>query len=111
MRSRRRRAEGYRIGAGRSTPYHGYYYRMLFKQGQSATGGAADYFMGGQLVGGFALVAWPAQYGASGVQTFLVNQDGVIYQKDLGEDTPAAAEKIDVYDPDPSWTAVADSTE
>jgi hypothetical protein len=104
-------AEGYRAGAGRSAPYHGYYYRMLFKQGEHAAGGAADYFMGGQLVGGFALVAWPAHYGISGVQTFLVNQEGVVYQKDLGEDTAATADQIDAYDPDSSWTAVVESTE
>jgi hypothetical protein len=104
-------AEGYRAGGGGSSPYHGYLYRMLFKQGAHAEGGAADYFDHGQLVGGFALIAWPAQHGVSGVQTFIVNQAGVVYQKDLGEETAAAADGIDAFDPDPSWTAVSDSLE
>jgi hypothetical protein len=79
--------EGYRKGADR-TPYHGYYYRMLYAQGPNANGGAKEYFANGVLTEGFALVAWPADYGASGVQTFIVNQDGV------------------VFDPDSTWIAV-----
>jgi len=98
-------AEGYRRGESR-TPYHGYYYRMLYAQGQNANGGAKEYFEGGVLTGGFALVAWPADYGSSGVMTFIVNQDGVVFQKDLGDDTAAAADAMKSFDPDSSWTAV-----
>jgi hypothetical protein len=97
--------EGYRKGADR-TPYHGYYYRMLYAQGPNANGGAKEYFANGVLTQGFALVAWPADYGASGVQTFIVNQDGVVFQKDLGEDTATAVESIQKFDPDSSWIAV-----
>lgn len=97
--------EGYRRGAGR-TPYHGYYYRLLYAQGANANGGAKDYFANGVMTQGFALVAWPADYGASGVQSFIVNQDGVVFQKDLGEDTATAVEAIQTFDPDSSWTAI-----
>jgi hypothetical protein len=101
-------AEGYHAADGESRkPYHGYYYRMLFKQGASANGGAKEYFKDGVLTEGFALVAWPADYGSSGVQTFIVNQDGVVFQKDLGEDTAKAVEAIQSFDPDSSWTAIA----
>jgi hypothetical protein len=98
-------AEGYRRGESR-TPYHGYYYRMLYAQGPNANGGAREYFVDGVLTGGFALIAWPADYGASGVQTFIVNQDGVVFQKDLGEDTSTVVDAIQSFDPDGSWTAV-----
>ena len=97
--------EGYRRGADR-TPYHGYYYRMLYAQGENANGGAKEYFANGVLTEGFALVAWPADYGSSGVMTFIVNQDGVVFQKDLGEDTATVVESITKFDPDSSWTAV-----
>ena len=97
--------EGYRRAATR-TPYHGYYYRMLYAQGPHAKGGAHDYFRDGLLTQGFGLVAWPAEYGASGVQTFLVNQDGVVFQKDLGEDTATVVDSIRTFDPDASWQAV-----
>ena len=97
--------EGYRKGADR-TPYHGYYYRMLYAQGPNANGGEKEYFANGVLTQGFALVAWPADYGASGVQTFIVNQDGVVFQKDLGEDTATVVESITKFDPDSSWIAV-----
>jgi hypothetical protein len=97
--------EGYRRGQGR-TPYHGYYYRLLYAQGPNAAGGAKEYFVDGVMTGGFALVAWPADYGSSGVQTFIVNQDGTVYQKDLGEDTAKTVETLNVFDPDSSWTAV-----
>jgi hypothetical protein len=98
--------EGYRAAAERQ-PYHGYYYRMLYAQGENANGGARDYFKDGLLTEGFALVAWPADYGSSGVQTFIVNQDGVVFQKDLGEDTATAVESIKAFDPDSSWIAIA----
>jgi len=99
-------AEGYRRSDTGPTPYHGYYYRMLYAQGPNAAGGAKDYFKGGVLTEGFALVAWPAEYGVSGVQTFIVNQDGTVFQKDLGEDTATAADAILLFDPDSSWKAV-----
>ena len=100
--------QGYTFGAER-VPYHGYYYRLLYAQGPNAQGGAKDYFADGLMTQGFALVAWPADYGASGVQTFIVNQDGVVYQKDLGEDTATAVQAIETFDPDASWTAVTDA--
>jgi hypothetical protein len=104
--------EGYRRGTdGARTPYHGYYYRMLYAQGANANGGARDYFKDGLLTEGFALIAWPADYGSSGVMTFIVNQDGVVFQKDLGDDTAAAVESIQAFDPDSSWTAVAPPAE
>ena len=99
-------AEGYRRNDADPSPYHGYYYRMLYAQGPNAAGGAKDYFKDGVLTEGYALVAWPAEYGVSGVQTFIVNQDGTVYQKDLGEDTATAADAILLFDPDPSWKAV-----
>ena len=97
--------EGYAAGSG-GTPYHGYYYRMLYAQGPNANGGAREYFKNGVLTEGFAGIAWPADYGASGVMTFIVNQDGVVFQKDLGEDTAKAVETIQKFDPDSSWTAI-----
>jgi hypothetical protein len=97
-------AEGY--ASGGRTPYHGYYYRMLYAQGANANGGAREYFKDGVLTEGFAGIAWPADYGASGVMTFIVNQDGVVFQKDLGEDTATAVETIQKFDPDSTWTAI-----
>ena len=100
-------AEGYRSSATRP-PYHGYYYRMLYRQGENANGGAREYFRNGLLTDGFALVAWPADYQVSGVMTFIVNQDGVVFQKDLGEDTAATAAAMTSFDPDNSWVAVTE---
>lgn len=100
-------AEGYRSGG--ASAYHGYRYRPLFRQGEHANGGALDYFDRGVLVNGFALVAWPAEYGVSGVMTFIVNQDGVVFQKDLGKDTAALVEQMNAYDPDTTWTAVTEA--
>jgi hypothetical protein len=99
-------AEGYKSAAG---TYHGYRYRPLFRQTDNANGGALDYFDSGVLRNGFALIAWPADHGASGVMTFIVNHDGVVFQKDLGDGTDAAVAAIDAYDPDSSWVAVVDS--
>jgi hypothetical protein len=96
-------AEGYKAGMG---AYHGYRYRPLFRQTDNASGGALDYFDKGVLRNGFALVAWPAEYGVSGVMTFIVNHDGVVFQKDLGEGTDAAVAAMDAYDPDSSWVAL-----
>jgi hypothetical protein len=100
-------AEGYRAGA--RTPYHGYYYRLLYKQGPNANGGEREYFADGLLTQGFALLAWPADYQVSGVMTFIVNQDGVVFQKDFGEDTARLAEAIQFFDPDSSWIAVTEA--
>jgi len=100
--------EGYRAGGADRTPYHGYYYRMLYAQGANANGGAREYFKDGLMTEGFALVAWPADYGSSGVQTFIVNRDGVVFQKDLGEDTATAVESIQSFDPDSTWIAITE---
>ena len=101
----RARDEGYeKMGTRtRREPYHGYYYRILKRQGPQAPGGAHDYIVGNHMIGGFALVAFPAQYGTSGVMTFIVNQDGVVYQKNLGPATDKFARQLKEYDPDPSW--------
>ena len=92
--------------AGQRSPFHGYYFRILTAQGPAAAGGAKNYVVNGVMSGGFALVAWPAQYGATGVMTFLVNQDGVVFEKDLGKDTSSIAEKMAAFGPDKSWTRV-----
>ena len=92
--------EGY---TGASDPYHGYYYRLLKEQGPAAEGGAKSYLVDGQLSGGFALLAYPATYGVNGVMTFLVNQDGNVLQKDLGDNTADVAKAMTAYDPDDSW--------
>ena len=97
--------QGYKGGEGR-TPYHGYYYKILTKQGPAAVGGAADYIVDGKMIGGFALVAWPAEYRNSGVMTFIVNYNGAIYQKDLGEDTTKLAAAMTSFNPDRGWTRV-----
>jgi hypothetical protein len=96
---------GYRTGEGR-TPYHGYYYKILTRQGPNATGGAADYIAHGKMIGGFALIAYPAEYRNSGVMTFMVNHDGVVFQKDLGPDTAKEAEATTAFNPDKTWTKV-----
>jgi len=98
-------AEGYRAGSG-PRPYHGYYYRILSQQGQSAPGGALNYVVNGKMIGGFALVAYPAEYGNSGVMTFIVNHAGTVYQKDLGERTEAIAKAMTAFDPGKSWKKV-----
>jgi hypothetical protein len=87
-------------------PYHGYRYRVLTAQGAHAKGGAYDYIINGHMVGGFALVAWPADPGDSGVMTFIVNQDGVVYQQDLGQDSVRVAAAMSSFDPGPGWTVV-----
>ena len=83
--------------------YHGYYYKILTAQGKDAPGGAYDYMVGNKLLGGFAVVAWPANYNASGVMTFLVNHEGVVYQKDLGPRSGAIASTMTRYNPDATW--------
>jgi hypothetical protein len=95
--------EGYQK-ADRQRPYHGYYFRMLERQGASAKGGALDYVVKGRMIGGFAAIAWPAQYGNSGIMTFIVNHDGVVYEKDLGANTAALARGITSFDPGAGWS-------
>lgn len=88
------------------TGYHGYYYRILKAQGKTARGGAYDYVLRGKMIGGVALVAYPAQYASSGIMTFIVNHDGVVYQKDLGENTQKAALAMKLFNPDSTWRKV-----
>ena len=101
-------AEGYRAGQQR-IPYHGYYYKVLTRQGPNAPGGALDYVVRGKMIGGFALVAYPAQYGNSGVMTFLVNHQGTIYEKDLGEQTAGIAPGMTAFNPDGTWQRVSEA--
>ena len=95
--------EGYNLKQGQAAPFHGYYYRILTKQGPAAKGGAKDYLVNGQLTRGFAFVAYPAEYRNSGVVTFIVNQDGVVYEKDLGQDTAKIASAMTEFNPDQGW--------
>jgi Protein of unknown function (DUF2950) len=88
---------------GAATPYRGYYYRVLTHQGKNAPGGAKAYIVNGKMTGGFAFVAYPAEYRSSGVMTFLVNEDGVVYQKDLGKKTEVLAKAMKEYSPNTSW--------
>jgi hypothetical protein len=97
--------EGYRL-AKKPQPFHGYYYKILTRQAATAPGGAADYVVDGHMIGGFALVAFPAEYGNSGVVTFLVNHDGTVFQKDLGARTSIAAERMTAFSPDHTWAKV-----
>jgi len=90
-------------------PFHGYYFKVLKGQGPSARLGTLDYVVDGAMIGGFALAAWPAEYGVTGVETFIVSYDGIVYQKDLGPKTAEVASKMDRYDPDPSWTRTEDA--
>jgi hypothetical protein len=98
-------SEGY--NAARGLPYHGYLYRILLSQGPAANGGARNYVVDGKLSNGYAVVAWPADYGSSGIMTFMVNQDGIVWQRDLGEDTARAVEDIAQFNPDETWTPIA----
>ena len=98
--------EGYSTKARPHTPFHGYYFRMLTRQGVHATGGAKDFVVNGKMVGGFALVAYPAEYGNSGIMTFIINQGGVLLQKDLGKATTETATAMTEFDPDASWSQI-----
>ncbi len=119
------RAEGYTPGQGRTvgqtksaagasddapqqprSPYHGYFFKILTRQGPHAPGGRFSYIINGNMIAGYALIAWPAKWGSSGVKTFIVNNQGRIYEKSLGPNTAAIAAAISEYDPDPSWTLV-----
>jgi hypothetical protein len=92
--------------AGQPMPLRGYYFKILTAQGASASGGAKNYIVDGRMTGGFALVAWPAEYDITGVMTFVINQTGVLYQKDLGLETDQEVRRLTVYDPDSSWAIV-----
>ena len=98
-------AEGYKASEG-PAPYHGYYFRILKGQGPGAPGGAMNYVVKGKMIGGFGLIAWPAEYGNSGVMTFLVSHNGTVYQKDLGKRTEFVAQRTIVFDPDQTWKKV-----
>jgi hypothetical protein len=97
-------AEGYGTSfADMRAPYHGYFYKILTRQGARAPGGALDYVRNGRMTGGFALVAFPAKYGDSGIMTFIVNQDGIVFEKNLGPDTAKIARQMTEYNPDRTW--------
>ena len=100
--------QGYRVAEGRA-PFHGYYFKILTRQGPDAAGGAVDYVVKGRMIGGFALVAYPAEYRNSGVMTFIVNHNGTVFQKDLGPHTAELAERMTAFDPDSSWMKVTDT--
>ena len=102
------KAAGYTREKGKPMPYHGYFYRMLDGQGPHAIGGAYDYIAKGVMLGGFALVAYPAKYDSSGVMTFIANQDGAVFQKDLGPKTAQLAQAMKRFDPDDTWERVPD---
>ena len=100
-------SEGRPIAEGKQQqPFQGYYFKILSAQGPAAPGGAKSYVVKGDMSGGFALIAWPSDYDLTGIMTFIVNQDGIVYEKDLGKDTAATASKIGEYNPDESWRRV-----
>jgi len=94
-------AEGY--AGDKHVPYHGYFYKILKSQGANAHGGAKEYIVKDHMTGGFALLAYPAKYGDSGIKTFIVNQNGIVHEKDLGPQTAEVAKQITAYDPDKTW--------
>ena len=104
--------EGYKVETkgqeSTRTPFHGYYFKILTRQGKHTPGGKYDYIINGHMIGGFAMVAWPAEYGDSGIMTFIVNQQGRVYQQDLGPKTGKLAAAMKVYDPEPGWSLSPD---
>ena len=98
--------EGITIKPDTAQPYYGYYFRRLESQGPDAKGGAKPYIVNGKMTGGFAYVAYPAKYGDTGIKTFLINQDQVVFEKDLGNDTATAAKAMTTFNPDSTWTAL-----
>lgn len=102
-------AQGYRVGDGR-TPFHGYYFKVLTKQGAAAPGGELEYVVRGKMIGGFALVAYPAEYRSSGVMTLIVSHSGMVFQKDLGPNTTKLAQRMTSFDPDKTWQEVTNIT-
>jgi hypothetical protein len=95
--------EGY---SKRTEPYHGYFFKILKAQGPAAPKGKLDYVIQGAMIGGFALVGWPAEYRATGVKTFIISHDGILYEKDLGPDSAKTASAMTEYNPDKTWTKV-----
>ena len=100
--------EGYTVQPNAHEPFHGYYFRMLTKQGAQAKGGAKDYIVNGKMTGGFAFVAYPAEHGNSGILTFILNQDGVLFQKDIGNTTTETATAMSEFNPDGNWTPIVE---
>lgn len=100
-------AQGYTRSETGPTPYHGYIFRILTAQGANAPGGARDYMSNGRLTGGYAVVAFPAEYGKSGIMTFIMSEQGVVYQRDLGSNTASIASAMTAFDPDLTWTVVS----
>lgn len=98
--------QGYDLTTGKPAPFHGYIYRILTEQGPSAPGGAYSYVVRGAMIGGFAFVAWPAEYGASGVMTFIINNQGNLYEKDLGPKTAELVKAMKAYNPDKTWRQI-----
>ena len=102
--------EGYRherkILTDEQSPYHGYYFKILTRQGKHAPGGRYSYIINGHMIAGFALVGWPAEWGNTGVMTFIVSQQGKVFQKNLGPQTAKLADSMTTYDPDNTWTEV-----
>ena len=99
-------SDGFTPQAGKQQPFHGYLYRILYKQGADAQGGAKDYMVNGKLTGGYAFIAYPETYGDTGITTFIINQSGVPYEKDLGKNTLAQATTATEFNPDKTWTKV-----
>jgi hypothetical protein len=99
-------SDGFSPQAGKQQPFHGYFYRILYKQGPDAPGGAKDYIVNGKLTGGFAFIAYPETYGNTGITTFITNQRGVVYEKDLGQNTATQATTLTEFNPDKSWAVV-----
>ena len=104
-------AEGYRTSGQQRSPYHGYYFKVLTRQGPNALGGALDYVVRGNMIGGFALIAYPAEYRNSGVMTFLVNHQGTVYERDLGPNTARIASGMTAFNPDNTWQRVTDAAQ
>jgi hypothetical protein len=102
----KREGYGNKKSGDNPSPYHGYYYKILKAQGKNAPGGAYDYVLKGRMIGGFALIAYPAQYGSSGIMTFIVSHSGEVYEKDLGKRTSSVAQAIKIFDPDKTWHKV-----
>jgi len=100
--------EGFTPEANKQQPFHGYFYRILTKQGAAAKGGARDYVLNSKMTGGFAFVAYPEKYGDTGIMTFIVDQSGVVYEKDLGKDTPELAKAITEFNPQKTWMTIGE---
>ena len=100
--------EGFTPEANKQQPFHGYFYRILTKQGAAAKGGAKDYVVNGKMTGGFAFVAYPEKYGDTGIMTLIVDQSGVVYEKNLGKDTAELAKTMTEFNPDKTWSAIGE---